>query len=717
MYRSVCSVLLWLLMMTVQHLYGQTPLLPLRTENPPVIDGILDDAVWRDAPWETGFKTWYPDYGLDMVENTKVWYAYDRENLYFAYRCFDSQPDKIKAAVSARDKIKPDDWICLNLDTFNDQQSLYAFYCNPLGIQMDSRAVGNNEDLSVDFVWYSEGRIDEQGYAVEIRIPFKSIRYSQTDPVEMGIIFERHISRLTQSGTYPPLDPQQGPNFHTQMRTLFYYNIQQSRLFEMLPAVTYSTREETDAGELTTTGDEATMSLTSKVGITSDLVLDGTYNPDYSQVEADAGQVDFNRRFALFYPEKRPFFLEGRENFTFGGSSEGDPLGAVVHTRTIVDPILGAKLTGKIGEKNTLATIYAMDELPEDLDWGEYAHVGVLRYKRALTKDSYLGGFYTGRERKAGFNRVGGGDGQIRMNEASVLGLHAFFSQSEDDADSSEYNGHALGLNYLYNTRDWFINLRLHELSENFYTETGYVTRTGITRIRAGVIRMFYPQAGIVQRVDFLLNNQIINDKESNYWENYHGAYITLTMPRSTGIRAGYAYSTEVYLREKFDTGGLSAIFHSQFTKQLFVSLTYAYAKKIRYTMNPFQGKGSTASGSVLFQPSENYESSLTLSYVDLYRDATGEKIFDYTIIRSRNTYQLNKYLFFRAIVEYNSFYEQLTTDFLASFTYIPGTVIHFGYGSLYERIQWQTDHYEHSDGFLETKRGFFFKASYLWRM
>ena len=139
------------------------PLRPLKTDLPPAIDAILDDPVWKDAPHETGFKTYHPDYGVDMAENTVVYYAYDRENLFFAFKCFDSQPDKIKAAVTSRDNIQPDDWICINLDTFNDQQSLYAFYVNPLGIQGDSRFEGGEEDFSVDVVWYSEGRIDDKG--------------------------------------------------------------------------------------------------------------------------------------------------------------------------------------------------------------------------------------------------------------------------------------------------------------------------------------------------------------------------------------------------------------------------------------------------------------------------------------------------------------------------------------------------------------------------
>lgn len=736
---SILTTLFLLFVWTVT-VIAQT-LKPLRIEHPPVIDGVLDDAVWQDAPSETGFKTWNPDYGLDMSEKTRVWYAYDREHLYFAFKCFDSEPDKIKSSVTARDKIRSDDWICLNLDTFNDQQSLYALYTNPAGIQMDSRAIGDDEDFSIDVVWYSEGRIDDEGYSIEIRIPFKSIRYSPKDPVKMGIIFERRISRTSEMGTYPALDPMQGPNFYTQTRTLEYRDIKHYRLIEFLPGVTYGSNSaigghNEDKEKLEKVDDMKEVSLTTKLGITSHLVMDGTVNPDFSQVESDAGQVDFNQRHALFYAEKRPFFLEGQENFNFGGATHGDPLEAVVHTRTIINPLIGGKLTGKVGSKNTMGVVYAYDEPPSDYNspyynrfltdlWSNHryslyrdtSHVAIFRYKRALNQDSFIGGFITDRESDHAFNRVVGADAQIRINGSSRIGFHGFMSQTGIKSPSYDETGFAYGINYYYNTRDWLMNIRFHDLSDDFWTETGYVTRTGITRIRAGFLKRLYPKSNALKRIDPLLNNQFIYDKESQRWENSNGAYLTFVLPRSTSIRIGYLYASEIFITEKFSISNANVHGRSHVTKQFSLNFYYSYGKKIRYVSDPYQGRGHTFAGSVTYQPSENFESNLNYAYSDLTRDSNDEHIFDYSIIRSRNTYQVNKYLFFRAIVEYNSFYEEMTTDFLASFTYIPGTVIHVGYGSRYNKLEWKENHYQASDRFLETKRGFFFKASYLWRL
>jgi len=712
-------ILIWAIFLTGLSASAQKqlqPLIPYKTDTPPVIDGILNDSVWQKAPHETGFKTYHPDYGLDMAEKTVVYYAYDRENLYFAFRCFDSQPDKIKASITSRDNIHSDDWICINLDSFNDQQSLYALYCNPLGIQGDSRFEGGNEDFSIDVVWYSEGRIENEGYTVEIKIPFKSIRFTHKDPVEMGVIFERKISRLTEAGTYPPLDPVQGPNFLTQTRTLIYFDIKHYTLFELLPAVTYSHKSSMDEGKLASEGDVDDLSLTAKYGITSNLIFDGTYNPDFSQVEADAGQVDFNLRYALFFPEKRPFFLEGLEKFNFGGYDHSDPLRAIVHTRTIVDPLVGLKFNGRVWDKNTIASIYALDELP-DTEEENYAHFSIFRYKRALSKDSFLGGFYTGRECKKGYNRVFGLDGQLRINPSSIFGFHIFESQSKLNEESPKNDGHALGLHYYYGTRDWLLMFGLQDIAKDFRTETGYITRTGITRFRSGILRMFYPHSKIIKRIDPMIHSTQIRDKFSGLYETFNSFDLRFILLRDSYILFGYRYATEVFLEKKFSTSSVRISANSQLIKQFFFSLLYYYRNKIRYITDPYQGKGSDASATVTYLPSEKLHLNLSLIYSDFYRDSDSSKEYDYTIIRSRNTYQVNKYLFFRGIVEYNSFRKRLMTDFLASFTYIPGTVIHVGYGSLYEKIRWEDGEYRDADRFLETKRGFFFKASFLWRL
>ena len=147
-----------------------------------------------------------------------------------------------------------------------------------------------------------------------------------------------------------------------------------------------------------------------------------------------------------------------------------------------------------------------------------------------------------------------------------------------------------------------------------------------------------------------------------------------------------------------------------------FASVSFRRSKAIYYSADPYQGKSTRSTAGLTYQPSDKIRSDFNFTYVDFSRESDGERIYDYPIYWGRLTYQLNRYLFFRGIVEYNEYRKELLTDFLASFTYIPGTVVHVGYGALHDKVRWEEGAYIDSDDFLETKRSFFFKMSYLWR-
>jgi len=708
-----------LFFLIVGSLCAQEFLKPLRTDTPPVIDGKLDESLWSEAPFVTGYKTFIPDFGLEMVEKTFAYMAYDSENLYFAFRCLDSQPEKIKAAIANRDTIRPDDWICINLDSFNDHQSLYALYVNPLGIQADSIFAGGVEDHSADMVWYSAGQIDEQGYTIEVRVPFKSLRFSGKERVEMAVIFERRISRRSEQGTFPALSADQGYFFLTQMKPMIFHDIKNYTLFELLPAFTWSQKSSHREGEMTREKTQSDISLTAKYGLSPRLILDATYNPDFSQVESDAGQVDVNLRYDLFYLEKRPFFLEGHENFNIAGSNEY--LNHIVHTRTIVDPRAGVKLTGKLGRKDTIASIFALDESPRFEDesevTGNYAQFSIFRYKRALNDDSYLGAFYTGRDLNDRFNRVLGSDGQLRINRSSIMQYHGFFSMTKEGADTASVDGNALHLGYQYDTRKLGVLASVDNISRGFQTQTGYLTRSGITQIGGAVTPHFYPHGKIIRKITAILNSYQLRDLYDNLNESHNALGLSFVMWRNTRLSFNYLLTNEVYRARRFDTNAFMFTGSSQITKQFHLKLTYRNGRSIFYAEAPYQGKGNRATATVIFQPSDKLNETFSVVYSDFFRSADSAKIFDYTILRNKFTYQMNKYLFFRAIVEYNTYYKRLLTDLLASFTYIPGTVIQLGYGNLFEKIEWMEGEYRPAEHFLEVKRGLFFKVSYLWRL
>jgi hypothetical protein len=694
------------------------PLMPLRTDTPPVIDGNLDDEVWERAPHVAGFKTWYPDFGKDMADDTEVYFAYDREHLYFAFRSFDSQPDKIKASVSARDKIHSDDWVCINLDSFHDHQSLYTFYVNPLGIQRDTKyAGGPGEDVGFDVVWYSAGKVDAQGYSVEVRIPFKSIRYRSSEPVEMGIIFERSVSRLSSRGTYPPLDPRRGADWLNQTHPIVYEDVEHYQLFELLPAVTHSRRSELEENDLVAAGDHTDLSLTAKYGITSDLILDGTLNPDFSQVEADAGQIDINLRAPLFFPETRPFFLEGIEYWNPGGPTQDDPLRSVVHTRNIANPLGGVKLSGKITASDTVAALYSRDELSKWDDAGDDSDFAILRYKHAIKGDTYVGGFYTGREGSDGFNRVFGVDGLLRTSRSSTISYHALASRTAAGDLPRREDGHAVGAHYGLRNRSWDVEVTALDISEAFRTDVGYVNRTGVFRGRVDLGPRFYPSGGFIQRIDPSVLTEHTYDKQSGLWESFSQLQTRLVLPRSSRLSVSYNHSTEIFLAKEFDTTRLRLSGSSQITKALFVSGSYSRGGAIYFSEEPYQGDSRQVGASLRWQPTDKIDARADYTYSSFTRRSDGERIYDYTITRGRLTYQVNRHLFFRGIVEHNAFHDEILTDFLASFTYIPGTVIHLGYGSLYRKTEWRDGVHHPGDRFRESQRGLFFKASYLWRL
>jgi len=501
-----------------------------------------------------------------------------------------------------------------------------------------------------------------------------------------------------------------------QSQPISVSGLKYKRVVEILPALTHSTRQSTAQGKMQTDEKNTDFSLTGKVGLTSDLTLDATYNPDFSQVEADAGQIDVNLRYELFYQEKRPFFLEGNDIFQFAGNVEEGPLAMVVHTRTIINPIFGLKLAGKLGRKSSLATIYALDDLPDDpID--VHPDFMIARYKFALKEDSYIGGFYTGKEYGQGFNRVVGADGRFRLTQTSIADFHLFGAFTQQNGSTESLSDHALGLHYQYGTRNVIIDLGYQDISKDFQVDTGHITRTGIRRFSAFAMYRFYPESKFFQRIEPFYWSFHLYDTEDNMFETFNLFTLRFQMPRSTQFRVDAILANEVFAGESFRTSGIGLQTLSQITKRVFWSMYFRRVGAVYYDPdNPYQGYGNRFGGSVQYQPLDKLSFILTLSYVDFFRDSDKKKIFSYAIIRSRNTFQVNKYLYLRAILEYNDFRDRLTLDTLISFTYIPGTVIYGGYGSAFEKWEWDGQDYRQSNHFFETKRGFFFKVSYLWR-
>ena len=258
-----------------------------RAAEPPKIDGILDDDVWQQEPMVLGdWISYNPLRGDKMPTGlrTEVRIAYDDRDIYFAFHCFDNEPDKIRTTISRRDNAFSDDWIAMSLDSAGTGQTAYHLFVNPSGIQMDAlNTSASGEQFDADLVWYSVGKVTSDGYVVEIRLPLQSIRFSGGDQVRMGILFFRKISRIGVSYSWPDMPP--GQWVFDRHAHLLFDNLKQPQLIEALPSVTYGVSQTRATPDLwNAAAGKAAVGLSGKFGITSNITLDGTINPDFSQV-------------------------------------------------------------------------------------------------------------------------------------------------------------------------------------------------------------------------------------------------------------------------------------------------------------------------------------------------------------------------------------------------------------------------------------------------
>jgi hypothetical protein len=700
-------------------LYPQNPIGVTKAVIKPVIDGKLDDEAWKDLPRYTDFKSYIPDFGSSVAFATHVMMTYDEENLYVGFDCKDPEPDKLKATITSRDQIKNEDWVCINFDPFFDQQSLICIYVNPRGIQMDSHSSSNQEDLGADYVFESQASILSDGYQVEIKLPFKSLRYQKKDPVTMGFIFERRIQRLSEQSTFPPLNPGQGMNFMTQTMGFSFPGIKHYTLIELLPAVTYTFQQKHENGVFGTAVNKPSLGLTGTVGITSQLILDVAVNPDFSQVESDAGQISENQRYALYYPEKRPFFQEGKSNFDIAATSDESFFQHAFHTRQIINPLAGIKLTGKISDHDRIGFLYALDD-PMEGTAGDsiesFINYGIGRLHHSFKDDSYVGAIVTLREGTGIYNRVGGIDGRWRLTPSTALEFNALGSSTvgEPGADKkSDWMGTAI---ISKTTSHISGHIQLQHIGTDFITQSGFLLRSGMTNMMLDLMYSFYRDHGFFRKVSPMGYGFLNQDIQSNLWERDFAAGFSLSGQRSTQLTFFVNPSDEVFLGKRFQTHSLHLNANCQIIQSLRLHTQLRFGYLTRYVEDPYTGWGTTANLSINFQPLKKFQSDLILNYSDFYQIENSVQDFNYLIIRSRNTFQLTSKLFIRGILEYNSYEKDLSTDFLISFTYIPGTVVHVGYGSLYQKQEWNGHEYQPGSDYLETIRGFFFKASYLWR-
>ncbi len=696
-------------------LSGQVRIVATRVTTPLILDGLLDDPLWAEAEAHSQFATLQPDIGKPATETTLYRVAYDDENIYFGIEALDSEPDKVKASVANWDYMfAGDDFVGVVIDALKDRQSAYGFAVNALGSQGDLQMDANfNGDPSADFIWEGWGTMTPEGYTVEIKVPLKSLRYQAGDRVEMGLMVFRNISRHSEISIHPPVAIEKG-SILGQAATVVFENLRYQRTIEILPAFTQASVYDTSGGALLRTAAESgpDLGLTAKIGLTPTLTLDLTLNPDFSQVESDASQVGVNLRYANFFSEKRPFFLEGANNFDLAGSSM-----RILHTRTIADPSLGAKVTGKLGASNAVAALIAVDESPAYMDNnGKAALYVIARYKRLLKDESYIGAMAISRDHAVGANRIGVIDGFYRLSGTMTLAGKVIFTSQEDPAASTTNTASSVDASWSYNSRTHTLQLGYQNIGEGFQDQisTGYIPRDGIRTISFRGSQTFYFE-GPVQSIKVAFNGRNRYDLGAELTEWRNQAVLNISMPRSGYLIFHYHDQSEIFAGRRFSRSGQMVFAGGQIFKSLNVNLAWIATGAPFYSAAA-QADQNYQSASFSFKPTENLTTEFSASRTIFDLRETGENLFDIQLLRSKTTYQLNKHLFVRSIFDWNAFSKVLTSEFLISFTYIPGTVIHLGYGTA---MQETTDYPalpRHAGRFSENARSIFFKASYNWR-
>ena len=748
-------------------LKGQTEARAPRVDTSITIDGRLDKPVWRRAAILTGFSQYSPVDQRPAPDSTEVLVWYSKTSLYFGVRAFEPH-GIVRATLADRDKISNDDNIEFHLDTFREGRKAFVFIVNPLGVQADGTknegggfipganvAPGQN-DLSADFQWESKGRLTEYGYEVEIRIPFSSLRYPAAAEHNWGLQIDRHTQHNGYEETWTPA-LKASASFIAQEGTLRgITNITHGQVLEINP-------ELTDAIAGTPPASAQGWSYNSKLqlggnvkwGIGSNFVLNGTIKPDFSQVEADATQIATDARFALFYAEKRPFFVEGSELFNVPNT--------LIYTRRISQPDAAVKLTGKLGQ-NDLAVLSALDAGSTTPN-GQRPLVDIVRLQRDIGAQSTAGLLYSDRVGGGRDNTVGGADVHLtfgKMYFAQFQGLMS--STTTGGATKSgpmweavvDRTGRAFGFHY-----------NVLGISPNFVTDNGFVARTGV--VQPGIanryswygapgaflerFNAYLRTSGTWRYDDFFAGREVLEENAGvNSQLTFRGGWNVSANP---GI-GSYAFDSAAYagVRTTTTTGTAIAFVPHGRKSNLLMNVSIStpqypgFAASLGTTFGNdidfFEASSVTRadySASLDLRPSDRLRVSATYVSSSFTRKSDGTNILSTRIPRVKVEYQLARPLFVRVVSQYTASVQHplvdpasgrtllvsnggsafsastqqtantLRADFLVSYRPNPGTVVFVGYGNsltesdplAFQRLRRTTD-------------GFFVKLSYLFR-
>lgn len=707
---------------------GRPELHVSRAASAPKIDGVLDDPVWLDAPLTLGSWISYdPLRGESAPERTDVRVAYDDRFIFVAFTCRSNDPTRIRTTISRRDSVFSDDWVGLSLDSTGAGQTSYHLMVNPSGVQMDAvNTTAAGERFESDFLWMSAGQRSADGYVVEIALPLPSIRFAGGADVRMGILFWRHVSRAGVSYSWPEMPP--GQWVFERHAHLVFPELVSRRLRELLPSVTWPLTQARATPDRWSRADgQPDVGLSLKYGVTSQVTLDATINPDFSQVESDAFQVQVNQRFPIFFSERRPFFMEGMGLFSVAGTGGDYNMRRAVHTRRIVDPAWGIKLTGA-ADRVSFGVLASADTTPEDVGgWGTTVsgrskRFAIGRATYALGQSNYVGAIVADTEHAGRYNRATGGD--LSWKPTTSQGLTATYLWSQTGVGTgATMSGSAAQVSYRYDTQRVLVATQVEHYDRPFQMDTAFINRTGFTSTFTYSELSFYPKEGNrlgVVRIRPLVLIRAGNDHLQGGQEGFVFTGVAVNTRRRGFFRVQYGHGYERWAGQRFRTGEpLGAFGGVQLFRWLHVGGFFFPRSWATFydSALPFQGRSAARGFDLTWQPNQHLSQTVSYNGVRFSRADSGAPVYSVDILNLKTVYQFDRRFLVRLLTQFDNSRPQWLTDLLASYEFVPGTALHAGYGALYERRQFEDGRFvENAGPYLTVSRGLFFKASYLYR-
>jgi hypothetical protein len=708
-----------------------------RATSPVRIDGALDEAAWQQATAIPVDHEWFPGDGPAPVATVAL-VTYDEESLYVAFRAFDPEPGKIRARFAERDAPTDDDTVGFMIDPFQDGRRAFQFRVNPLGVQMDAvnSDVEGTEDFSWDAIWESAGRVTAEGYVVEVALPFRQLRFPAMSGVQTWrFMATREWPRSLRHRMRSIITDQDRNCVVCQLQDLTgFQHMETGRNLEVTPTLTGHRSEERESldSRFGAADEEIDPGVSARWGVTPNVALNLTINPDFSQVEADAAQLDVNTRFALFFPEKRSFFLEGADFF--------ETQFPFVFTRTVADPVAGLKITGK-QEAHAFGGFFARDRinnliLPGSQEAGlasidQDVTSGVLRYRRDLSKGSTFGVLWTGREGEGYRNHVAGVDGIYRFTGSDVVryqlaGSTTRYPESfarDQGEPVGSFDGHALSVAYHHGDHDWTWNTRYQQLSPELRADSGFVDRVGVRTGSADVERRIWGKPGdwfSILFFDLSVDGTQELDGAFNEW----GSDVVLGYqgPRQSQVILALAPNQEHFQGITYHNTRQSLSASFQPTGGSTLSMQVRWGEDIDVVNNR---KGSFVTWAPALDLRLGRRLQGRFDWLNQTFDVRGGRLFTADLAQTRMFYHFNSRSFLRAILQYEwlernpNLYENptsvkrktenLLTQLLFSYRLNAQTVLLTGYSDIEEGAD--------SVRLTETKRTVFLKIGYalLW--